>query len=115
MPAGNYDLYIEQGATFNKQLTWKDSVGNPVNLTGYTARLQIRTSLTESTTIASLTQGSGITLGGALGTIVLLLSAVQTAAITQTKGVYDLELQSGDGTVTRLLEGKVTIKPEVTR
>jgi hypothetical protein len=115
MPAGTFDIFIEQGATFTKLITWKDSVGNPTNLTGFTARLQIRESLKAATTIISLTNTAGITLGGTLGTINILISATSTSAITASKGVYDLELQAPDGTVTRLLEGKVTIKPEVTR
>lgn len=115
MPAGNYDLFIEQGATFKQSITWRDSVGNPVNLTGYEARLQIRTDLKSTTPIVSLTETAGITLGGVLGTIELLISASDTSAIAVTKGVYDLELESSDGIVTRLLEGKVVIKPEVTR
>jgi len=56
-----------------------------------------------------------ITLGGALGTISLDLTAEETAAIIWDRGVYDLELESGDGTVTRLLQGSFTISKEVTK
>ena len=42
MAAGLYDITIEQGATFQMNLTWKDSTGSPVNITGYTARMQVR-------------------------------------------------------------------------
>lgn len=115
MPAGKQDIYIESGATWSLTFTWRDSNGNPINLTGYSARMQIRPGVEAEATIASLTDGSGLTLGGAAGTIVATLSATATAAITATTGVYDLELQDGDGVVTRLVEGAVTISPEVTR
>jgi hypothetical protein len=88
----------------------------PVNLTGFTARMQIRASLEDDDTLASLTtENGGITLGGTAGTVALLLSATDTAALDFTSAVYDLELISSGGVVTRLLSGAVTLVPEVTR
>jgi len=96
--------------------TWKDSAGTAVNLTGYTARLQVRATYDSSSTILSLTSAAGITLGGAAGTIAITASATTTAALTAPfSGVYDLELVSGGGEVTRLLEGTATVSPEVSR
>jgi hypothetical protein len=115
MPASTYNLSIEQGATFRLALVWKDSEGDPVDLTGYTARMQIRPAVASTEVLLSLTSGSGITLGGATGAVNVLATAAQTAAIDSKKGVYDLELQSADGTVTRLLQGVVIVSPEVTR
>ena len=117
MALGNrYDLEIKQGATLSLTATWKDSSGTAVNLTGYTARLQVRATYDSSSTILSLTSASGITLGGAAGTISITASATVTAALTAPwSGVYDLELVSGGGEVTRLLEGAVTVSPEVSR
>jgi hypothetical protein len=54
-------------------------------------------------------------LGGAAGTITLTISATDTAALTSGRGVYDLELVSGSGIVTRLLQGVATISRNVTR
>jgi hypothetical protein len=112
--AGEYNFTIEQGATFNLLMTWRiDNV--PVNLTGYTARLQARIDVDETETILSLTTGAGITLGGALGTISLDQTATQTALLPKGEYVYDLELQSSGGIVTRLLQGELNISAEVTR
>jgi len=117
MALGNrYDLEIKQGATLSLTATWKDSTGTAVNLTGYTARLQVRATYDSSSTILSLTSAAGITLGGAAGTIAITASATTTAALTAPfSGVYDLELVSGGGEVTRLLEGTATVSPEVSR
>lgn len=124
MTAGSHDITIEQGATFRLSLIWREPTvnevaGDPIDLTGYTARMQVRRKHTSDTTILSLTSAAGdITLGGAAGTIVVVATAAATAAIdTDNKtlsAVYDLELINGS-TVTRLLEGSVTITPEVTR
>ncbi len=61
------------------------------------------------------TENGKITLGGTAGTITLNLSAVETAAITQSSLAYDLELVSAGGVVTRLVEGQINLTPEVTR
>lgn len=116
MTAGTYDIIVEQGATFTLAMTWKDSAGSAVNLTGYTARMQVRPAADSTGTLLTLTTENGrIALGGAAGTITLTVAASDTAALTAGTGVYDIELVSGGGVVTRLLQGSVTISREVTR
>lgn len=115
MPAATLDLEIEQGANFLKTITWKDSGGTPINLTGFTARMQIRKSVSAAATLADLTTSNGgITLGGVAGTITLALTAAQTGAMT-SGGVYDLEIVNGAGFVSRILQGAVLFSKEVTR
>jgi len=114
--AGKLNLVIEQGARFDPVLTWKDENGVVINLTGWTARMQIRASKSEAAFLIELTtENGGITLGGAAGTISLVITGTATAAITWTKGVYDLEMVSPSGYPTRLVEGTVKVKTEVTK
>lgn len=125
MPAGKYHIAIDQGATFRKAITWKDGAGNPVNLNGYAARMQVRSSFASSTTVLNMTTDNGkIMLGGSAGTISLYLSASDTASLSTASpadfgdafvGVYDLELVAPSGDVTRLLQGSFAVNPEVTR
>jgi hypothetical protein len=113
---GTYDFTIYQGATFLRVLTWKDEANALVNLTGYTARMQIRSNKDSADpTVTLTTENGGIALGGAAGTITLTITATDSAAITESEGVYDLELVSSGGVVTRLLQGAVEINKEVTR
>jgi tRNA threonylcarbamoyladenosine modification (KEOPS) complex Pcc1 subunit len=115
MAATTYDILIEQGATFSQVITYKES-GVAVNLTGYTARMQVRSTLESATTVVELTTANGrIALGGSAGTITLTIAAADTAGLTAGRGVYDLELVSGSGIVTRLLQGVATISRNVTR
>ena len=114
MAAGTLDLSIEQGATYNLVLTWRID-GTAVNLTGYTARLQARVDVEDTETVLSLTSGAGITLGGAAGTITLNQTATQTALLPAGTYIYDLELVSGGGVVTRLVQGELIVSAEVTR
>jgi hypothetical protein len=116
MTAAQNDITIEQGATFRLNLVWKDANDVPVDLGGYTARMQVRASFSDTVIQLNLTTENGaIVLGGALGTIAVTAAATVTDDITIRAGVYDLELQASDGTVTRLVQGKVKISPEVTR
>lgn len=88
----------------------------PVDLAGYTARMHVRGSAGASTTLLELTtENSRIELNNTLKTITLTILATVTAAITWTAGVYDLELVSAGGVVTRLVEGAVSVSEEVTR
>lgn len=118
--AGIKNLIIEKGATFNTIFTWstKDTLGviTPVNLSTWSARAQVREEYESTTPVLSLTSqpSGGITLGG-FGTIELKVSPTLTSAVLIDKGVWDLELEDSAGNVIRLLEGKVTFKPEVTR
>jgi len=116
MAAGIYDITVEQGATFTLRATWEDSAGALVNITGYSARMQIRETYESEDIILSFTSSGGsIVLGGALGTIVVAGLASDTAMVPMTPAVYDLELESSGGTVTRLLQGKAIITREATR
>lgn len=109
------NLTIYQGSTFRHTfaLTADDL---PLDLTNWTARMQVRESVDDATVILELTtENGGITLGGALGTLELYVSPDDTADLAITKGVYDIELIDTNDDVGRVIEGKVTVKKEVTR
>lgn len=110
---GTYNISAFQGATFDLTATWSIG-GSAVDLTNYSAALQVRNTYDASTTVFSLTNGSGITLGGTAGTIALAISAESMGSAQPGAYVYDLELDSGSE-VTRLLQGQFSISPEVTR
>jgi len=126
MLAGIYNIHIEQGSTYSLNLTWKDDAGNPIDLTGYEARMKVRKSYS-GPVVLSLTSDSGIVLGGALGTIDVTATALETsqialdlATLTNNDGkpcqqmVWDIELEIA-GVVTRILQGSAFIYPEATR
>jgi hypothetical protein len=108
-----YNITAYQGATYDLNLTWAIG-GTAVNLTNYTAAMQVRENAQATATILSLTNGSGITLGGTAGTIAVNVTATTMGAAVAGFYVYDLELSSGSQ-VTRLLQGGFTIQAEVTR
>ncbi len=116
MPAGAYDILIEPGSNFQLALVWKDSLGAPINLSGYSAKMQVR-QYPASTTVQmeASTALNTITLGGALGTITVNVPAATTALVNIQQGVWDIELTSPSGVVTRLLQGNVFVSPEVTK
>lgn len=120
MSAGQHDIVIEQGASWRLQLEWQDSDEQPIDLTPYKARLQVRKTYADTATLLSLTSTDGsIALGGLAGTIVATATATQTAGLpyrARTYAVWDLELEElATGQVIRLLAGRARIDPEVTR
>lgn len=114
MTPGRFNFVCPQGATFKPILIYKVD-NSPVNLTGYTARMQVRESHTSDELIVSLTTDSGITVGGSNGEIEITISASDTSNFTPGDHVYDLEIISAGGEVYRLLEGRFNVTPEVTR
>jgi len=115
MSAVKLDLRVEQGITYLKSLTWKDEFGVLINLTDYTAHMQIRQSIASPGVLVDIDNTVGITLGGVAGTIELRIESGITDVIHEDEGVYDLELTAPDSTVTRLIEGTVTFVKGVTR
>jgi hypothetical protein len=117
MAAFKLNLKINQGATFRKVITWKAGTpALPVDLTGCTARMQMRGKITDAAFLLELTtENGGIALGGVLGTITLNITAAQTTLIAWKSAIYDLEIVYADATVRRLLAGSVSVSPEVTR
>ena len=108
----NYNITAYQGATYKNTLTWT-LAGTAVNLTGYTAAMQVREN-PNATAVISITSGSGITLGGTAGTIAINISATTMGSAVPGFYAYDLELNSG-AEVTRLLQGNFQIQAEITR
>jgi len=127
MPAGRYNFLIEQGATFQLELQYKDPSGNPINLSGYSGRLQIRQTVPSTVVLLCLSSslrpdGTGINFSGSNGTtppasgsIGIFISAVSSSLLTFDQAVYDLEIENSGGFVTRLIEGGVQLSKEVTR
>lgn len=128
MSAGSYNLCIYQGETFTRIFIWTAGPGTagstpgsipavgssplPVDLTGYTATLQIRPY--QLTTAPLLYDASrNITLGGTAGTITLSIPAPTTETFIWWSGFYDLLMTDSSGNVTPLLNGTVTIQPAV--
>jgi hypothetical protein len=121
--AGKVDLHVEQGATLTKRFIKKRN-GVPDDLTGYTAKMQIRPEYGSDDILITLTSDAGtsnITLGGTAGTIVIRIGADKTSdfevpADGGKLGVYDLALiDPNDATeVVRILRGVVFIEPFVT-
>ena len=114
MTAGKHDITIEQGANFKRTLSWKDSAAAPVNLTGYTVKMNIKGKKSDSSALYS-DAGTHITLGGTAGTVDVNIPAATTGALDFDWGYWDIELtKTSTGDVTRLLEGKVNLSKQVT-
>lgn len=116
MAAAKYKLKLEQGVTLRQPFTWR-AAGVPVDLTGYAARMQIRPEIGSSAVLAELTTDNGgiLITDPVSGTFVLYLDDAATAELEFDEAMYDVELIAPNGDVIRVLQGVVTLSPEVTR
>ena len=111
MAAGTYNFIVEQGATFNRILTVKEN-NSAMNLTGYSVASKMRSTHDSSTVVGPVTCTISNASGGE---ITMSMTSSTSSAIEEGIYVYDLEITSGTSIVTRLLQGEVTVNPEVTR
>lgn len=112
--AGTYNFVMDQGATFTLQMVYQNGAGVPINLTGYTAKMQLRLKFGSPDAALTLsTENGGLTIDGPTGTISILATDEQTLALDPALYVYDLDIISG-GTIERLVMGQVTVRAEVT-
>ena len=119
--ATSVDLNILQGATFSARIAVTDATGAAINLSGYTTRGWAKNRYSDTNKLIDLdpdvVSGSGdLTWYSALtsGLVDIKISATGTAALPIIQGVYDVEMYNATGTVTRILQGKINVSPEVT-
>lgn len=113
--AAQQELEIEQYATYKVTFWYKDQgTGQAIDLTGHTAKLELRREYSDSTPALSLSTGNGLTIEPALGKINLEISATQTSAIAQGRYFYDLVITKSSQK-TRIIEGIANVSPGVTR
>ena len=105
------NLVIDQGTDYSTVVNVTDDDDNPINLTGYTGRGQIRKHYTSSNAVSFSVSVSN----AELGQLTLALTATQTSNMAASRYVYDVEVVSSANIVSRIIEGIVTITPEVTR
>jgi hypothetical protein len=112
MAAGTYNFTIEQGADFTRVLSLKEN-DSVMNLTGYSVASQMRSTHDSNTVVGAFT---GTVSNGSEGEITLAMSNSTTGGIEEGIYQYDVEITNGSsGRVTRILQGKVTVTPQVTR
>ncbi|WP_051331768.1 hypothetical protein [Methylocaldum szegediense] len=120
MKPGKFDFELYVGATFREKLECYDETGSLVKLNGYDATLQIRKRPNQQKLLELTTENGGLTLGGSLGTIEILISSAATLSLknkfqTGQNFVYDLKLIAPNGDSFPILEGKIIPKIMVTQ
>ena len=104
------NLIIDQGSTYSTILNLTDNDDAVIDLTGYSGSAQIRKHYTSSANTPF-----AVSISSLDGTVMLSLTANQTANLVAGRYVYDVELTNAGGVVSRVVEGIVTVTPQVTR
>lgn len=111
MTAINLNFLIEAGATFSRELVYTNEDGTLFDLTGFTAELQVRETVSSATAVLTVTPSIDVETA----TIDWGFTAAQTSTLTKEKYVYAMELYGPDELVIRLIQGELVISPEVVK
>lgn len=104
------NLIIDQGSTYSTVIGVTDDNDASIDLTGYSGSAQIRKHYSSSNSVPF-----SVGISPADGSVVLSLSSTQTSALRAGRYVYDVELTNSSNVVSRIVEGIVTVTPQVTR
>ena len=108
------NLLVDQGANFSSTITVYNTDDTVFDLTGYTGAAQVRKSYSSSAASATFTVA--FNSDRTTGKLTLTLTAVQTATLDEGRYVYDVEVtKTSDSTVTRVIQGIVTVSPNATK
>lgn len=105
------NFYVEAGASFSRSVTDTNDDGTLFDFTDYTARLQVRQTVASTTAVIDITP----TINVETATISWAFTPAQTSLLTAPSYVYAMELTKTDGSVIRLIQGTLTVSPEVVR
>jgi hypothetical protein len=105
------NLYVDQGSFYRTYVTVAGTDGVALDLTGYTAAAQMRKSYSSSVSYNFQISISNPTQGR----VRIELSSTQSRNIPAGRYLYDLEVTDSNGEKLRVIEGIVTINPEITK
>lgn len=115
MPAANYNFTLEQGIPLSKTIFLKNPNDTIKDLTGFTAKMQIRQYPGHETVILELSSANTkININTTTGAVSMIFSSEDTESLNYDELSYDLILYNGSSTF-RALEGKLTIKETTTK
>ena len=113
--AQQYNIELDQGSASNFAITLKDQAGK-LDLTGFTAAMQIRSTPFSSEAVDTLTTDNGrLQIDVEQSKILVSFPCFVTETYPAQKMVYDIEIESEGGEITRILEGSIKVCREVTR
>jgi hypothetical protein len=118
MTAKVVNIELDQGANSVLEYDWTaESTGLPIDLTGYTSKLQIRARPGNDVLLQELSTTNGrIVLGGTAGTITVTFLPIDTSAGIWFNGFYDLFItRTATNETTRVAKGLITVMHSVTQ
>ena len=111
-----YDFKLNQGTDLTVPFFLTDEQGQPLNLSGYSAQMQLRANGYTGSLVDTLTTSNGsLQIEPSEGSLSLVFTHEKTEKYPATSLAYDIELISAANQITRVVEGKITVSPEVTR
>lgn len=117
MTAGIWNTIMDQGSTWLLQVVYQDPNGDPIDLTGFSGEMQLRSQAQDAQPALTLSTANGdITIDGPNGVINVAATSAQTEAVDEGPYYYDLEVRDiASDEVSRIIQGQIVVSAEVTR
>lgn len=116
MTATTLDLSIEQGANFERSIQVRNNDGTAKDLTGYSARMQVRQTYSSLVVLVEASTANGyITINSPGGIVTINIPATITEPLDWVVAVYDVEIFTSATNVIRILQGSMSLSLEVTK
>lgn len=106
---------VVQGDTFSVVVTYQNPDGTDINLTEYTARMDVRNEPSGKILCASATSSNGISIDSENGQLTITFTPAQTRKFTTPNAAYQLKIISPGGVHTTILSGYFSVTPAVIR
>ena len=112
--AGQKNWEVDVNTTYSFSVIYKDPNGDPIDITGSTAKMQVRSTQGDKLAFTLTSPSGGITIDGPNGLITVKMTPTQTSKLFYPKSVYDLMLTDSNANKTRLVGGYITAARSVT-
>ena len=112
--AGQKNWEVDHNTTFSFTIDYQDPSGNPIDISGSIAKLQVRDPKGEKLAFSLTSPSGGITIDGPAGQITVKMTPTQTSKLFYPKSVYDLMLTDSQLNKTKLVGGYITLNRSVT-
>ena len=106
------ELYCDQGTDFNFTLDLTNDDGSAINVTNYQITSSIRKSYYSSSVTANLNVNI---LSAANGNVALSMNSATTSKIKAGRYLYDVKMKDSSNTTFRVIEGIITVYPQITK
>lgn len=110
--ANQVELFCDQGTDFSYTIDLSNDDGTAINVAGYAFSSSVRKSYYSSSVTANMTV---TILSAANGNVEISMNSATTANIKAGRYLYDVKMKDAANVTSRVIEGVITVNPQITK